>query len=771
MADHSSVLLPSNDHSVKMVENDCNNDNIKDHHHVLGRKNGDSKHFLSMNWIHHLLRGRLRGGDASSTSHQPQVRLKPTLNVDQIWSARHILEEEDDQGIDAYIESLIASVDEEEKIRNNNNKQKDATTTTSTETTTPKDHTNNNNVNNDNNTDSVVDDQSILESSDDVTKKPIVDDHVAIEENLVDDDEEEEEEEGDDEEETDEEKDGDQALLTAQLAESGVKNAQVPSNDDNDEEVVTASVSSKVFSPRLDSSVASAPPKASTATLTATTIPEQRTTTTMVRPVRPNFLYRFLLGQGRIGHVLILLCVMVVEFLRTYLPPVERFLTWSDERYRRREQIRLVQELERRKRQQQQKLPSSKRRGKQKEPSRRAIQKQADQRALSQLRQLGNVAMAKYRWVSDDFMKRHGLGPFATHTPPSSLGDEQDKTYLQHQGGVVQNVKQRTKKQKKAEDDDEDNDVDWIVEALTTSTTTAEAQPRSNRRGSSSSGVSIEFHLGANADPPAVSPRRTKSPAWIKSVLSSSSSSSILTSTATASSLTAPRSNKGSRPSRENGVLDRLRAASGVDNMSRSLLGAYPGDAVPTSEAASADGLLALARKYGYGEWSDDEDEEVTNNDDKNDHLATSPRRTKRRKVVSPIRSTKKNEKPEPQISLGLEAEDMKDIVWGLDDGKRLKSPRRKSSQKDPTTKSRIRRISLNDDMTTTASTRRKENSSRRAAPPLASSAILNRSGRASHMSEESFPPSSKRTTLIRPAMQRLKEKRKELEQNQTEDS
>ncbi len=52
--------------------------------------------------------------------------------------------------------------------------------------------------------------------------------------------------------------------------------------------------------------------------------------------------------------------------------------------------------------------------------------------------------------------------------------------------------------------------------------------------------------------------------------------------------------------------------------MSRSLLGAYPGDAVPTSEAASADGLLALAQNMDT-DCSDDEDEEVTNNDDKND--------------------------------------------------------------------------------------------------------------------------------------------------------
>jgi hypothetical protein len=38
---------------------------------------------------------------------------------------------------------------------------------------------------------------------------------------------------------------------------------------------------------------------------------------------------------------------------------------------------------------------------------------------------------------------------------------------------------------------------------------------------------------------------------------------------------------------------------------SRSLLGAYPGDAVPPSEAASAHGVTELAQRYGYGDWND----------------------------------------------------------------------------------------------------------------------------------------------------------------------
>ena len=53
------------------------------------------------------------------------------------------------------------------------------------------------------------------------------------------------------------------------------------------------------------------------------------------------------------------------------------------------------------------------------------------------------------------------------------------------------------------------------------------------------------------------------------------------------------------------GVLGRLRAVSG----SR-ILGAYPGDAVPIEDAANAKGVTDLARKYGYGDWSDDDNDE-----------------------------------------------------------------------------------------------------------------------------------------------------------------
>ena len=56
--------------------------------------------------------------------------------------------------------------------------------------------------------------------------------------------------------------------------------------------------------------------------------------------------------------------------------------------------------------------------------------------------------------------------------------------------------------------------------------------------------------------------------------------------------------------------MGRLRDLSSNNLVSRSLLGAYPRDALPPTEAASATGLLDLATKYGYGDWSDEDDDE-----------------------------------------------------------------------------------------------------------------------------------------------------------------
>lgn len=68
-----------------------------------------------------------------------------------------------------------------------------------------------------------------------------------------------------------------------------------------------------------------------------------------------------------------------------------------------------------------------------------------------------------------------------------------------------------------------------------------------------------------------------------------------------------PKKNIGPITSdRDSGVMGRLRAAGANSLFGRNILGAYPGDALPPTQAGDPRGLLDLAQKYGYGDWSDD---------------------------------------------------------------------------------------------------------------------------------------------------------------------
>ena len=302
---------------------------------------------------------------------------------------------------------------------------------------------------------------------------------------------------------------------------------------------------------------------------------------------RPNAAYRFLLGQGRIGHFIVMLFVWIAEFVQAFIPPLANFLTWilttifgADAagqmmRGGPREPERKVND--------QYAAFADRRamRGKQKKKA----GKRADQEAAEALRQVGSVNEAKYRYVSDDFLKRHGIGPYQAE---GSLVVFDEKDVLE---GPV----------------DEDEDVDWVLEALTTEEKSIEEKkPRKKKSvsfqpsasvGLSNTGVTVGvgFSIGGTSTNKKKSKRR-------KTLIE-----------AATTEVSEKRSKAGPRTSdREGGggMMGRLRDLSSNNLVSRSLLGAYPRDALPPTEAASATGLLDLATKYGYGDWSDEDDDE-----------------------------------------------------------------------------------------------------------------------------------------------------------------
>mmetsp|Transcript_47774 Transcript_47774/g.48666 ORF Transcript_47774/g.48666 Transcript_47774/m.48666 type:complete len:295 (+) Transcript_47774:643-1527(+) len=102
---------------------------------------------------------------------------------------------------------------------------------------------------------------------------------------------------------------------------------------------------------------------------------------------------------------------------------------------------------------------------------------------------------------------------------------------------------------------------------------------------------------------------------------------------------------------RESGVMGRLRAAGANSLVGRNILGAYPGDLPPPQEAADASGLIYLARRYGYGEWSEDGDlsdsdeGEISEDYFMNDLTKKGPRRRSKQSFISASTKNKKGRK------------------------------------------------------------------------------------------------------------------------------
>ena len=128
---------------------------------------------------------------------------------------------------------------------------------------------------------------------------------------------------------------------------------------------------------------------------------------------RPNAVYRFFLNQGRIGHIVVMILISIAEFFRNYFPDVTNVVSV------------LLESLgggrtaaDRRLQQEQQQVDTNKVineqyagfvaqertsvRGKKRK---QALQK-ADAKAAEQLRRLGSVGNAKYRHVSEAFLRR-----------------------------------------------------------------------------------------------------------------------------------------------------------------------------------------------------------------------------------------------------------------------------------------------------------------------------------------------------------------------------
>jgi hypothetical protein len=319
-----------------------------------------------------------------------------------------------------------------------------------------------------------------------------------------------------------------------------------------------------------------------------------------LRTSRPNAAYRFLLQSGLAGRIAAMILLWVIEFIHLFIPPLAHLQHWISSKFFKKESdfeypndsgptkddILTRSEL------------SSFVDGRALDrKARRKVTKQEDSIAASYLKQVGRDA--RYRYVSLSFLQKHGLGPYKQEGHTRDEMDDnthQDSLENDMQHGIIKSKNKKKRGGEPAEDDD----VDWIFEALTRDDISSNAEGTTNiNTESDESSNNGGLKPSSQSSTPGRSRRRSKS----------------LLAAATVSDSSTKRLKAASRPRVSDrqgggGVLGRIRDLGANNLVSRSILGAYPGDALPPNEAASANGLSTFAMKYGYGDWEDESEDD-----------------------------------------------------------------------------------------------------------------------------------------------------------------
>ena len=337
--------------------------------------------------------------------------------------------------------------------------------------------------------------------------------------------------------------------------------------------------------------------------------------------ILPNPLFRFLLNRGMVGHVLVMLCVLLLEWIQLYLPMVAHALDASYARIVPKRHR--IQSTRRRRTVVADSAAALARTGTSRK-KRKELTRQADQVALEQLQSLS--ADARYAHVSDAFMKRHHLGAYQRDADVVEAEMEDEGSALLAEDSEDVEGTSRKRKQKKVLTKTKRKAKvrqrkDWVIEALTReispSSSKTSIRPTVSINLGRNGGLSLGLELGNTRD------RRDQ---YRKSVVEAvvapdqmprvsrrrntgvSSSSSAVASISDAS----------------RGLMGNIRSSA----LSRRLLGAYPGDALSLDEAADVHGVGTFAQRYGYDEHSSlwDEDDDTL--------LKVSKRRRKKRSRV-----------------------------------------------------------------------------------------------------------------------------------------
>ena len=351
--------------------------------------------------------------------------------------------------------------------------------------------------------------------------------------------------------------------------------------------------------------------------------------------VPPNALYRFWLTKGRVGHIIVAAMAITSELATCYLPFLASFVTWLLKTTGIYDAEKAIRVAEARRAAAMRGHPvGSPKRGRFGANKRvqTARKKAADQVAVGKLRSLageggaGGIARdSRHCHLSTSFMKRHALGPYSLEIDAKAARDSlvQDvvgESVAEHGEELVLDALKGKNVEVEAPDETEEEE-DWVVQALSTGQT--------GSSGENSVSFGVDFTIGGQRRRPNTRDAMLKAASESRSSIAGGRRRKVV-------------GQRSSDRDGGSGVLGRIRAAGG-DMMPARVLGAYPGDAVPIEEAGSANGLFALARRYGYGDWSesevtDDDDDDYDDDDNaisSDDRRRSRPTRRRRRRKSS----------------------------------------------------------------------------------------------------------------------------------------
>jgi hypothetical protein len=318
----------------------------------------------------------------------------------------------------------------------------------------------------------------------------------------------------------------------------------------------------------------------------------------------PNSLYRFFLTKGIIGRLLVMLFILITELVSAFIPTfgnaIKAILPLSLTNNYRESSGKSSNSSSSSRRTNNRRNKSEQRR-------------RADLVALEQL-QRAKKEGGKYRHVvSPDFMQRHEIGMYAATAATTHDDDDDESAARVPPENSANRNGEENRPIASAVKDEEDDDASWIIEALSSEkpldNDTVAALEKEEKQGQGQTSIttttrtnkSRKGHGGNVAKE--YSQRESRVHAAIQ---------------------LPHRKKKRKRNSFGSILLGQL--ASSDNRFSRNLLGAYPGDAVPLEQAASASGLSELARRYGWGDWPEEDD-----NDDGTPNGSKAGRRKRKR--------------------------------------------------------------------------------------------------------------------------------------------